>query len=375
MTQPIRFPSFIENNPQVCYPALSGLNWLLAIFLQRLGRFLRNSFYLPLYAKQISPMEVSAQKIAKEACEKLPEEDRRCFEVKIKDGDTTRTFPLRVFERPLGDKTVRIVVFSLNDNREETNGSERKWNPATIQELSRAPLDVLQAIQQEDGVHVDSLMTVSLGNVMWEGAQEEDKLFIPPTIIVNRGFTSVKKIASQLYPFPLNYLLYALARLTGWNADPEQKLPVFCKDKKVIILETPYDYYFSGKGAFAPDFHVRLWQHAASVFRGSFCPFPFHPRAHHAVSLKELAWNCEAKVALDTLDFTSKSGSVAATLANKVFLPEGEDVHTCFIVCGSTTTLDIGAILEAQPLLEAVSVLNTQLQSDNRKDVREVLSA
>jgi len=351
------FPDSITYHDAAPHNVRGNWHWIVALFLQKLSEWLRNTFYLPLYTRQLSPIEVSAEAIAKEQVERLPF-NIRVQECRVRiEGEKIQTFNLRVLELPLAEKRVRIVLFSFYGHTEGED--DKRWEPATIRELSRAPLNVLKALQAKD-IRVDSLMTVSLGNVVLDGLRHEDpeQKLLPPNLIINRGLTFTRKTADQLFPFPLNYLLRGLTYVTEWGANPEQALVDFVQlsptKPQVVIVETPYDHYFSGKGAFAPDFHTKLRDAGASVFRGSFCPSPFHARAHHALSLDHLVRNCETKVIVDEIGLeTSSQVPISDALAREIFLKGDKDVHTCFLVCGSTTTPDIGTMLEADPLLSA----------------------
>src|SRR5262249_31782670 len=152
----------------------------------------------------------------------------RDIDVQI-EGPIVRIFTVRLFESrmPIEGKKLRVILFSFNGNAErdgDVHSHQRTWNPLRIEEISRSPLDVLQALRASE-IRIDSLVTTSLGNIALDGLKYfPSKLsapdILPPTLIINRGLTSVKKVANQLYPFPLNYILYGAARLCGWNANP-----------------------------------------------------------------------------------------------------------------------------------------------------------
>jgi hypothetical protein len=202
---------------------------------------------------------------------------------------------------------------------------------------------------------------VALDGLKYFSSRQEDRDVIPPTLIINRGLASVKKTANQLYPFPLNYLLLGAAKLCGWAANPEQEIVNFLEtpntdqlQRKVVIIETPNDFYFSEKGAFDPELHQRITEAGALVFRAGFHPFLFHPRAHHAVSLDNFVNNCETEIKANTASFPlNPRDKVTSMIAREIFLSGDESCHTCFLVCGNLTTLDTGTILEALPLMSA----------------------
>jgi hypothetical protein len=180
---------------------------------------------------------------------------------------------------------------------------------------------------------------------------------------MNRGFTSTKKVSFQLFSFPLNYLLYGAALLTGWNADPEKELISFLtrerqssqpfQERKVIILEARRDFYFSEQGRFDLDTHTKIAALGHKVFRGNFFPFPFHERAHHALSLDHLVNNSVTDTLADSAITLSREEKVSSAIARDVLLSGDGEYHTCFYICGNDGTLDIGTVRDAIPLLSA----------------------
>ncbi|MCB1080619.1 MAG: hypothetical protein KDK69_02245, partial [Chlamydiia bacterium] len=124
-------------------------------------------------------------------------------------------------------KKLRLILFSFYDHVDEKGD---RWNPHTTDELSCAPLEVLRAFQQEITVH--SMMTFSLGNFLLDGLKNighEDVAMIPQTLILNRGLSSIWKVASQLYSFPISYLLYQAVYSLGLDANPERELVDFLR--------------------------------------------------------------------------------------------------------------------------------------------------
>lgn len=351
--------------------------------LQKIGQILRNAFYLPCYSKTIfSDFELN-QQLAEKITQALknsevfcPEEQnmiRRFFSVRdiaIRlEGTVSQIFTIRVFEpkMPIGQKKLRMVLFSFNGNM-ETQGSTKpqKWNPSTIQALSKSPILVLKVLKSS-GIYVDSLITTSLGNVILDGlkhfAAEEDFGTLPPTLIINKGLTSIKKVANQLYAFPLNYLLHGAAKLSGWDANPEQELLHFLEkekqaslpsQRKIVFIEVLKDFYFSEKGRFSLDTHEKIAALGHKVFRASFYPFPFHLRAHHALSLDHLVNNSLTEQLIDTIQLDlSPNEKMTSAIAKNIFLNGSEECHTCFYICGNDATLDVGTAREVLPLLSA----------------------
>jgi hypothetical protein len=354
--------------------------------VQKTGELLRKVFYLPRYNNNVDRALQMDQDLAARVSQVImgnaissSDELRliqRCFSVRDipvrlegGEGGISRIFTIRLFASKslIQNKRLQLFLFSFNGNQEEEMGKKRKWEPLTISELSQAPLQVLRALKQE-GVSVDSLMTASLGNVVLDALKDlpssaSHREIIPPTIVINRGLTSVKKVAHRLYSFPLNYLLHAAAKLSGWDANPEEGLLNFlgsnpqetrASKRNVFIIETTLDTYFSGNGSFAPDFHKKIEQVGAGVFRGRYYPFPFHVRSHHAMPLDRLVHNNATEVAVNTHSFVLEDGQkVSSLIANSIFLEGEEEVHTCFYVAGSDATLDTGAVRDVIPLLSA----------------------
>jgi hypothetical protein len=350
---------------------------LLQAPLQSIGVLLRNTFYLPWYAKKVDPAFELNQTLAQKVSSALKRSDvlclenqsvvKQCFSVRDVpvqlEGATSQIFMVRVFESkmPIEQKKLRLILFSFNGNSEGQGGMQ-KWNPLTIRALSESPILVLKALEAS-GVRVDSLMTTSLGNVTLDGLQyltsKEEKKILPPTLIINRGLTSVWKVARQ-YPFPINYLLYGAAKLSGWDADPERELLNFLigeqgfPKRKIVLIEALKDFYFSGEGRFDLDMDQKITKLGHKVFRAGFYPFPFHARAHHALSLDHLVRNVETKMLEDSIPLNlAENETMTSAIVRTIFLSGDEAWHTCFYVCGNDATLDIGTAREALPLLSA----------------------
>lgn len=378
-------PSAISYQDKVD-PVEQKTSWCWNLFkapLQKVGEILRNAFYLPLYNKNVDPDFVLNQKLSEKIARVLKSSEaicsteldviRRFFSVRDVpiqlEGPTPRVFTVRLFESkmPIQGKQLRIILFSFNGNIEHRGATgPQRWNPLTIKELSESPLSVLRALKSA-GIRVDSLVATSLGNVTLDGlkylSSEEDLAIIPQTLILNRGLTSVQKVANKLYSFPLNYILTMAAKLCGWDANPEQELFNFLekeaqtsnrRERKIILIEALKDFYFSEHGRLHPDTHEKVSQFGAKIFRASFYPFPFHIRAHHALSLDLLVNNSVTEILANTIPLTLKSDEqMSSVIARNVFLDGNEEHHTCFYVCGNDATLDIGTTREAMPLLSA----------------------
>ena len=219
------------------------------------------------------------------------------------------------------------------------------------------PLLVLQAIQNQQ-VRVHSLMITSLGNLVATALPELCPR-LPDVVILNRAFTSTAKVTGALYPPPLNYLLRGVASLSGWNADAEEGFLRFLEKtpevpREVHLIEARGDTYFAGRGAPREQLHADIARFGPQVSRIQFWPHPLHRRAHHAVALNQLRYNCETRVLAEAPSFSWRPGeSAAATIARTVFHRGSEERHTCFCIGGSDATLATGTVSLILPLLKA----------------------
>ena len=125
--------------------------------------------------------------------------------------------------------------------------------------------------------------------------------------------------------------------------------------REVVIIEAQKDVYFSGKGAFEATIHEKIAQFGVSVFRSSFWPYPFHSRAHHALTLNHLENNSETKVLANTRSFflLNPDEKMSSAIARNVFFKSDEEWHTCFCIGGADSTRDTGTVREVMPLLSA----------------------
>lgn len=334
---------------------------------QGICRLVRNSFFLPYYNSvpayhqvdervaetAFNTLKLDYPAVTKEARLIRDHFDIREVTVKIK-GSTTRIFTLQIFETkgPLHDKMLSLILFKFYGNREiNHDGDDQNWDPMTIRELSESPLLIIKALRSQ-GVHVDSLLTTSLGAVTLSGLQyqisdDESNDLLPETLILNRSMASTRNVTSHLYIRPLNYILYGAAKIFGWNADPENDLLAYLGQRqssnsrrKVIMLETPYDFYFSGNGGFDKDFHKKVHKLGVSVFRASLVPSePIHTRAHHALPLNHMVFNAEANV-MENTDYLpmNENENMSSFLVKNVLLAGKGKRHTCFIACGNDAT-------------------------------------
>lgn len=337
--------------------------------MQKLSDYLRGAFYLPLYQEQKvdSPYAIDKM-LADKLSSALGHTILENFTVKDVNvyvyGALKRIFTLRQFES--NDKKLCVFLFSYYGNMDKPKGSGlRRWEPLSIQDLSHAPLNVLKALKK-DQVQVDSLVTTSLGNVVYDALKDPSPYDddIPMTWVVNRGLTSIEKVSNQLYPYPLSSLLHKAAQQTNWDANPEQGMINFlkrrdqqeCEKREVVIVEALKDYYFSEKGAFATNFEVQIGALGVPVSRAKFYPFPLQVRAHHAESLDRLPFNQATKIDSANKDSSAillrKHETAASWLVREIFLKTVDKCHTCFYVCGNDADLNLGTVRDIKPLLE-----------------------
>ncbi|HEY5235973.1 MAG TPA: hypothetical protein VIJ14_07335 [Rhabdochlamydiaceae bacterium] len=351
-----------------------GWCWSIVLYpLQLIGVALRNALYLPLYSLKTREANKHELDLAREFAYKVKDTAvpihstrkidaiREHFSIRdvgvsIVQGNTKRTFWVRLFESKAAmlGKKIQFILFSFYHNEEKVPGHiDRKWEPLSMKELSKAPLDVLRALKAS-GVEVDAMLTQSLGNVAHEGLQylsKEDEEVIPKTLIINRGLASIWKVSQQLFSFPISWILYGAAKVSSWDADPERGLMDFlrrrpqCSDgtlREMVIIEAIKDHFYAGPGAFDPNFHQDIRDLGLRVFRGKFFPGTVHPRAHHAISMSKLTHNSAAEILgdEDVLNL-EREQKLSSALARKIFAEKG-DHYTCFYVGGNGSTLDVG---------------------------------
>lgn len=353
---------------------------------ESLSTLFRNVFYLPRYAQSLPNYLVADQNIAHRMVLTFQGEQvttqygdprlQKYFSMRdvlvcdpSKNGACV--FKLRVFQSHWEYKPLTFIVFTFHGH---TDTEAISWNPLTTEELARAPLNILQALAQSQ-LYPDSLMTTSFGNVAFESLKNcktsEERKLIPPTLIINRGLASIKKVGERLYAFPWNCILHQMASLLQWDADPEAALLAFLENsseeerlrRQVIVIEAREDFYFAGNGGFASDLHERIDAMGIAIFRAQFYPFPYHPRAHHALGAQHLVYNEETRVLGNSMkiDYHSHK-SVIDTLIHKVFMNPEESTHTCVYLAGNDATLDIATAREIMPILSQIvdTVISSQ---------------
>ena len=313
-----------------------------------IGRVLRDAFYLRLYSSK-NQDDVLNERMASETLggSKL---SRRDIKIISKEVGITRIYTVRIIEctSQIGKK-LRIILFSFYGNQERIGKISQKWNPRDPRELQNGPLSVLRACKKLK-LRVDSIITTSLGNILWQGGVPED--LVPETVIVNRGFTSTRKVIKKLSCLE-RIILPALAWLTGWQIDAEAGLKSL--ETRLVIIEAKMDSYFSGAGGFG--------KMANAHVRATFFPTYFHVRAHHALSLDHLKRNSLTTITGEDA-FFREGESAATAIARNVF---SSGWHTCVYVCGNDAQLNLGTARGVLPLISAFITQDEKKETSSTK--------
>jgi len=357
----------------LAHQILYSIRTMAFTVLKKLGAvaYFRDKLYLPLYNPTIQKREELRQLVAASFYNTLKNglsnygkiEELRSVQnhFSIYDMDAcinsdkiTRIFRLRVFEskEPINGKTLKVILFSFYGNKQVADGAGKIWKPSSIDDISKAVFNVMRALK-EHGIKVDSMMNKSLGTMVLDGLKNipnEEQDLLPRTLIIDRGFSSSKKVAASLYPFPINYLISETGRLSKWGTDPERELLNFVErepanssmgKRKIVIIEAKRDSYFSGSGEFHPDFHKQLEERGVDTWRGKFYPADFADRAHHAISLDLLSNNVASTIYGHSVMPIGDNETVADALTKEFFLNNDNEHHTCFCVGGNIETLDL----------------------------------
>jgi hypothetical protein len=353
--------------------------------LRTVGLKLRDALYLPRMKQNLSKDLIADQRLAEQYTQALRNPDISCSKKlkRIRDhftvrdtvvrleGTIVRLFTIRLFESrgAVSGKKLCVIIFCYNGNSELTDlGESRSWNPLTIDEVSSSPLSVLRAVQS-CGIRVDSLFTHSLGNLIFDGLKYlpsgvNPLQVIPPTVVINRGSTSVAKVGNRLFLYPLCDLLYGAASVSGWNADAEQELLNFCErtawegdpsQHEVVMIEAKEDHYFSGDGSFAANIHETIAALGLKIFRGQFWAFPYHQRSHHAMPLKHFVNNSETELVCHSPQHfpLCPDEKMPNAIANNIFFRGEGEWHTSYCTGVADDTLDTCTMRTVMPLLNA----------------------
>lgn len=124
---------------------------------------------------------------------------------------------------------------SLYDNYvKKGNDVREKWVPEDELEIGNVFLELLRSMKQKNQ-EVDSLICHSLGSIVFDALQKNQHSLddLPKSIILDRAMTSLWKTGRKLYPCVVAFILYSLAELTHWSADPEQSLLNFFRAQSI----------------------------------------------------------------------------------------------------------------------------------------------
>jgi len=194
-----------------------------------------------------------------------------------------------------------------------------QWKPTSFSEIGQMTSSLIGALKERGLVkQIDSMICHSMGASVLEGLEPSD---IPPTLIFDRAMPSSWKVISKQYSPPLSHLLYALAHLSNWTTDCEDKL-ISHHDKlsRVIIIETEKDFYFSKNSSFSSKTVHKLKELGVEVFHHKFFvnTLRYHERAHHAVSLQHLVNTSLEPLSSQTFSIQPHE-DVASAIVHSVF--------------------------------------------------------
>jgi hypothetical protein len=348
-----------------------------------LAALIRDNFYLPLHSRHCEPYFANNGAYATQFVEMLKGNNPHLdptfpnlpqmidhfvirdvpIKVKLEIGDYT--FLTRVIEskESIEGKKLRFVLFSFYHHIDE---KDAPWKPLTTDEMSCAALEVLKAYGQTTKIH--SMMTFSLGALILDSLKNvalEESHIIPKTLIINRGLASIWKVLNQYYSMPASYFLYTAISHLGLDADPENEILSFFKrmqvhspqsleGRKVVILETKHDTYFSEKGDFESDFRENLEETGAEAYHASFFVPMIAGESHHSVRMDMLINNKESGTVSANFLSAKENQNLPSTLVQNLLSETDEKgYHNIFITGGNIDTLDSIAYLQAAPLMSA----------------------
>ncbi len=373
-----------QNFPQGIQNAFSVITKPVTWVKNILGDFLRKRMYLPLHypipamirnmqaAKQLYGL-VTGKETDQSCFSGIAARVREHFDIKemsidIPLNEIIYSFKITVVESK--KEGVRFFLFSYYGHEIVDREQNRKpWKPGSIDELGVAPCLVLKALEKQ-GFKMDSLDLFSMGSLGFQGLKYFEDIKLPPTIILDRNLASTYRVATKLYAFPIKWILYVGALLSGWDANPESSLLKYFETheahqgQRVVVIKATEDFYFSKQGDFSPNFisKLRQWvsERQGRVFSGEFFPLMTHERAHHAFPREGLFKNglnsgvnktipAEPSLAnglnfgTDTRDFfpMGQNESVLDVLNKNVLSQKQGSHHNCMVWGGSLQTPDI----------------------------------
>ncbi|MCH9633267.1 MAG: hypothetical protein S4CHLAM6_16200 [Chlamydiae bacterium] len=390
------FPSSIKtlHSPTLGNAYDYSKGWLPSIFNNFLGGFLRDQFYLPnnkmdmTKAHEIQEIKNEHEFLIKtgqylshftdmfkgeiEGVDNTFSEFgqfKKLFKVtdtpiRIQSNDITYHFTVRIVEskdfknNPNG---MRFILFSFYGHQQEKDSQVTQWDPKSLEAVGLAPVEILKTLKHNN-IDVDSLFCFSLGALTLDAVHHLDEDVLPDTVIIDRGLTSINKVSSSILFWPLNRLIYNLAWGYGLDANPEKHFPNYleklsekAKNKKVVVIESKVDSYFSGDRSYDEDYFKRIEKTGASVFHGQFLAPIIHPRAQHALRRDHLINNPNSGATLNNFIDSHDHESLADSLS-KLFKSKDKP-HTCFMVGGNKDSLDTILYMLA-PVLNSHCVIN-----------------
>lgn len=338
-------------------------------FFSRIGDYFRDRFFLPLsdyrpntyfdecerhgasIVKMFQGKEKALDPTFPQLSKVIKNFTLKDVPIKVASDGTLYQFNVRIIE----GKGLRLVLMSAYGHSKEIDGKIQPWKPSSLSELSVAPVEVLRAVQQF--VSVDSLICHSLGNTIMEGLKEYPEDVLPKTVVVNRGLTSVSKVAGSFFGSFLGYFAGKGASILGWDGNPEKALvdhfkrfPKSLDDRKVVIVESKRDSILSGKAAFDADYEDQVRLAGPTAYRGSFSIPYISKSAHHSCRLDWIVNNTDSGTLSENFLPIEKNESISHSIAKNVFK---EKTHTCLIVGGRMDTLNSITYLQALPLLSS----------------------
>ncbi len=165
------------------------------------------------------------------------------------------------------------------------------FRPRTLDEAGLILKKALETLSENHGP-IDQLVAMSLGSIIFASSLKhfEDTAAIPKAIHFDRAPSSIKA-ASQNYTG--GSLLYLLSKATGWTVDIGQELADFCQrnpDVPCIVSGVKDDFYFPGRAGLHEDEKIKGLDQVKILI---FAPPHqlFHLRAHHGLRSDFLTFN------------------------------------------------------------------------------------
>jgi hypothetical protein len=234
-------------------------------------------------------------------------------------------------------KNLRLIQLSLFDIDHKEGDKFSVWKPPTFNSVSQVVFALMDELRNQ-GYSIDSMMCHSMGSASLDDLDQHHPTKVPNTLILDRALPSVWKVGGQLLNPVSYYIIYALAYFSKWTGDPEESLMRFftkmkndpehsksLADRKVVIIETTEDFYFSGYGAFDRNLAKTLNELGVSAFQYQFPlnPIRVHPRAHHALPTDLLANNTDEVIGEEVFPIKPRQ-NVSSAIVQNVFLSKAK---------------------------------------------------